>query len=219
MSLSLGVLGVLTRRILEEAIGAEDLNKVHLMEVAIASNATLQGSFDQIERLAHRLLDWGDFRIYRVTDGVATLAYRGVIGRTNRGEPPEGAAPFRAEAIARHQVIEVKDVRSDPRVRAPIPDVGSMVVHPIRFGEELLGTVEVDHPKRHAYGSKDLTALTTLGNQIATAIHIAELRRPLLGTVEQISRAGDRARAGDRIAARLGARARRRVAGHATGRG
>ena len=66
VALALGVLGVLTRRILEEAIGAEDLNKVHLMEVAIASNATLQGSFDQIERLAYRLLDWGDFRIYRV---------------------------------------------------------------------------------------------------------------------------------------------------------
>ena len=186
VALALGVLGALTRRILEEAIGAEDLNKVHLMEVAIASNATLQGSFDQIERLAYRLLDWGDFRIYRVVDGGATLAYRGALGRPNRGAPPEGAAPFRAEAISSGRVVEVKDARSDARVRTPMPGVGSLVVHPIRFGEELLGTVEVDHPKRHSYGSKDLTALSTLGNQIATAIHIAELRRPLLGTVEQI---------------------------------
>ena len=66
VGLALGVLGLLTRKIIEEAIGAEDLNKVHLMETAIASNATLQGSFDQIERLAYRLLDWGDFRIYRL---------------------------------------------------------------------------------------------------------------------------------------------------------
>jgi methyl-accepting chemotaxis protein len=186
VALVLGVLGALTRRILEEAIGAEDLNKVHLMEGAIASNATLQGSFDQIERLAYRLLDWGDFRIYRVVDGEPTLAYRGTLGRPDRGSPPEGAAPFRAEAISAGRVIEVKDARSDPRVRMPMPDVGSLVVHPIRFGDELLGTVEVDHPKRHTYGPKDLTALSTLGNQIATAIHIAELRRPLLGTVEQI---------------------------------
>jgi methyl-accepting chemotaxis protein len=186
VGLALGVLGVLTRRILEEAIGAEDLNKVHLMEVAIASNATLQGSFDQIERLAYRLLDWGDFRIYRVVDDVPTLAYRGTLGRPDRGDPPEGAAPFRAEALARGRVVEVKDARSDSRVRVPMPDVGSLIVHPIRFGEELLGTVEVDHPKRHTYGSKDLTALNTLGNQIATAIHIAELRRPLMGTVDQI---------------------------------
>ncbi|HEX2638599.1 MAG TPA: hypothetical protein VHL81_15795, partial [Gemmatimonadales bacterium] len=76
VALALGVLGLLTRRILEEAIGAEDLNKVHLMEAAIASNSTLQGSFDQIERLANRLLDWGDFRIYRLVEGTPTLAYR-----------------------------------------------------------------------------------------------------------------------------------------------
>jgi methyl-accepting chemotaxis protein len=186
VALAMGVLGVLTRRILEEAIGAEDLNKVHLMEVAIASNRTLQGSFDQIERLAYRLLDWGDFRIYRVADGVATLAYRGVLGRPDRGEPPAGAAPFRAEAIVSCQTVVVRDTRADPRVALPMEGVGSLVVQPIRFGGDLLGTVEVDHPKRHAYGPKDLTALNTLGNQIATAIHIAELRRPLLGTVEQI---------------------------------
>jgi methyl-accepting chemotaxis protein len=186
VGLALGVLGALTRRILEEAIGAEDLNKVHLMEVAIASNSTLQGSFDQIERLAYRLLDWGDFRIYRLVDGVPTLAYRGSLGRPGRGDPPEGAAPFRAEAIAGSRVVEVKDARADARVRVPMPDVGSLIVHPIRFGGELLGTVEVDHPKRHTYGPKDLVALNTLGNQVATAIHIAELRRPLLGTVDQI---------------------------------
>jgi methyl-accepting chemotaxis protein len=185
VGLALGVLGILTRRILEEAIGAEDLNKVHLMEAAIARNATLQGSFDQIERLAYRLLDWGDFRVYRVTDGVARLAYRGELGRTNRGDPPQQIEPLRRQAIETRAPVMVKDVRRDPRI-LPMPGVGSMVIHPIRFGDELLGTVEVDHPKRHVYGPKDLLALATLSNQMATAIHISELRRPLLSTVEQI---------------------------------
>jgi len=185
VSLALGVLGVLTQRILEEAIGAEDLNKVHLMEASIASNATLQGSFSQIERLAYRLLDWADFRVYRIGADGPALAYRGTLARLS-GEPPDGAAPFRLEALARGVTVVVKDVRRDPRVTPPMPGVGSLVVHPIRFGEELLGTVEVDHPKRHAYGAKDLLALTTLANQMATAIHIAELRRPLLSTVDQI---------------------------------
>ncbi|MEO7984891.1 MAG: methyl-accepting chemotaxis protein [Gemmatimonadales bacterium] len=186
VSLALGVLGVLTRRILEEAIGAEDLNKVHMMEASIASNATLQGSFGQIERLAYRLLDWTDFRVYRVTPTGPMLAYRGTLARTGSGEAPAGAEPFRLEAMSRGATVVVKDVRRDPRVSSPIPDVGSMVIHPIRFGDEMLGTVEVDHPKRHAYGAKDLLALSTLANQMATAIHIAELRRPLLSTVDQI---------------------------------
>jgi methyl-accepting chemotaxis protein len=186
VSLALGVLGVLTRRILEEAIGAEDLNKVHLMEASIASNATLQGSFGQIERLAYRLLDWSDFRVYRVGPDGPALAYRGTLTRPAGEEPPASVQLFRSEALTQNTVVVVKDVRRDPRVTTPMPGVGSLVVHPIRFGDELLGTVEVDHPKRHAYGTKDLMALSTLANQMATAIHIAELRRPLLSTVEQI---------------------------------
>jgi methyl-accepting chemotaxis protein len=186
VALALGVLGALTRKILEEAIGAEDLNKVHLMEAAIASNATLQGSFDQIERLAYRLLDWGDFRVYRMVSGVPILAYRGALGRPNRAEPPPGLEMIRREAISRAEPVIVRDARRDPRLDGPVAEVGSIVVHPIRFGEELFGTVEVDHPKRHAYGPKDLMALGTLSTQMATAIHIAELRRPLLSTVEQI---------------------------------
>jgi methyl-accepting chemotaxis protein len=185
VALALGVLGALTRQILEEAIGAEDLNKVHLMEAAIASNATLQGSFDQIERLAYRLLDWGDFRIYRYAGGETSLVYRGTLGRTDRNEPHASIAILRGEVIARGAPIMVRDVRRDARLGA-MPGVGSTIVHPIRFGDELLGTVEVDHPKRNIYGSKDLAALGTLANQMATAIHIAELRRPLLSTVEEI---------------------------------
>ena len=185
VGLALGVLGALTRQILEEAIGAEDLNKVHLMEAAIASNATLQGSFDQIERLAYRLLDWDDFRIYRVAGGETSLVYRGTLGRPGRGDPPASIGTLRREVVERGSSIMVRDVRRDNRLGA-IPGLGSTIVHPIRFGDELLGTVEVDHPKRNIYGAKDLAALGTLANQMATAIHIAELRRPLLSTVEEI---------------------------------
>jgi methyl-accepting chemotaxis protein len=185
VALALGVLGALTRQILEEAIGAEDLNKVHMMEATIASNATLQGSFDQIERLAYRLLDWGDFRIYRVADGKTSLVYRGALGRPDRGEPPAKVEALRREVVERGAPVMVRDVRRDGRLGS-IPGVGSAIVHPIRFGDDMLGTVEVDHPKRHIYGAKDLAALGTLSNQMATAIHIAELRRPLLSTVEEI---------------------------------
>jgi methyl-accepting chemotaxis protein len=186
VAMVLGVLGLLTRQILEEAIGAEDLNKVHLMESAIASNATLQGSFDQIERLAYRLLDWGDFRVYRIQAGALALAYRGALGRPDRGPPPEELVEIRREVVASGAPLSVRDARRDPRAGPPRPEVGSLVVHPIRFGDDLLGLLEVDHPKRHAYGAKDLLALGTLSNQMATAIHIAELRRPLLSTVAQI---------------------------------
>jgi methyl-accepting chemotaxis protein len=186
VAIALGVLGLLTRQILDEAIGAEDLNKVHLMEAAIASNATLQGSFSQIERLAYRLLDWGDFRVYRVNGAETSLAYRASVGRENREAPAPGLGPLRQQVVQTGEAIVIKDVRNDDRLSTFPDGVRTLVIHPIRFGEEILGTLEVEHQKRHAYGSKDLMAMSTLAGQIATAIHIAELRRPLVLTVGQI---------------------------------
>jgi methyl-accepting chemotaxis protein len=186
VALALGVLGLLTRQILDEAIGAEDLNKVHLMEAAIASNATLQGSFTQIERLAYRLLDWGDFRVYRVSGSQVSLAYRSTLGRPGRGEPPSALAALRQQVLEARERLVVRDVRHDPRIADFLTDVLTLVIHPIRFGDEILGLLEIEHHKRHAYGAKDLMAVSTLASQMATAIHIAELRRPLVLTVGQI---------------------------------
>src|SRR3954467_10602773 len=112
VAMALGVLGLLTRQILDEAIGAEDLNKVHLMEAAIASNATLQGSFTQIERLAYRLLDWGDFRVYQAAGSEAALAFRASGGRENRGEPAAGTAPLRHEVVQTGEPVVIQDIKN-----------------------------------------------------------------------------------------------------------
>src|SRR3970282_641811 len=113
-------------------------------------------------------------------------APRGTEGVPARARPRAERVALRREAIASGDPVMVRDVRRDPRLAHVMEGVGSTVVHPIRFGDELLGVVAVGHPKRHAYGAKDLVALSTLANQMATAIHITELRRPLLSTVGQI---------------------------------
>jgi len=183
----LAAIGLLTKRILEEAIAAEDLNKIHLMESAITGSAGLNGSFEQIERLGYRLLDWGDYRICRWDGADVSVTYRGRIGRPNRERMLPELATFRREVMATGRPVLIRDASRDSRISSPHPDVNSILVYPVRFGEELLGTLEVDHFKRNAYGAKDLSAVGTIAAQVATAIHIAELRRPLVSTVEQIS--------------------------------
>lgn len=185
--LLLAVLGLLTRKILEEAIAAEDLNKVHLMELAVSGNVTLQASLEQIERLAYRLLDWGDFRIYRREGDDATLMYRSEIGRPGRGVPPAEFAAQRREVLDTGRTAVIRDVRRDPRFGDMDEGIRCVVLQPLRFGDETLGTMELDHFKANAYHAKDLSALNTVAAQVATAIHIAELRRPLVGLVELIS--------------------------------
>ncbi|HEU5170821.1 MAG TPA: methyl-accepting chemotaxis protein [Gemmatimonadales bacterium] len=180
-------LGLLTRRILEEAIAAEDLNKVHQLESTLLGNAQLAESFTYIERLAHRLLDWGDFRVHRLTDGATVLAYRGTAGRPGRGEPPDELEALRQRAMHEGAPVLVRDASRDPQLGGLLADVRCILIYPIRFGDETLGTIEVEHHKRNAYGSRDLVTLSTIATHVATAIHIAELRRPLVGTVDQIS--------------------------------
>jgi methyl-accepting chemotaxis protein len=179
-------LGMLTRRILEEAIAAEDLNKVHQLESALLGNAQLSESFVHIERLAHRLLDWGDFRVHRTTEDGAVLAYRAAAGRPGRGEPAIQVEPFRRRALAEAAPILVRDTAREADLGV-LPGVRCIVIYPIRFGDETLGTIELEHHKRNTYGSRDMVTLSTIATHVATAIHIAELRRPLVGTVDQIS--------------------------------
>ncbi|HEX5004553.1 MAG TPA: methyl-accepting chemotaxis protein [Gemmatimonadales bacterium] len=193
----IGVFGLLTKKILEEAIAAEDLNKVHLMETAITTNVTLMDSFQQIERLAHRLLDWGDLRIYRIDDqGAVTMAYRGEVGRAGRGEVPAELEPLRREAISSAETVVVHDTSKDTRMPMAGAETQSLVILPLRFGTDVIGTLELEHHKRHMYRTRDLAAMATLATQVATAIHIAELRRPLVTTVDSIgSQVGALARA------------------------
>jgi methyl-accepting chemotaxis protein len=182
-----GVLGVLTKRILEEAIGAEELNKIHARERIITSNVSLKDAFVQLEEMANRVLDWSDFRIYRIHDGAATLVYRGALGWPDRGEPPFDSGTLRSLAATSGETVVVADARNDDRVLAPTSDALSMLFLPLRFGSEIIGTLELDHHKPHIYGKKEVTAASTFAGQLATAIHIADLRRPLVDTVEQVT--------------------------------
>ncbi len=182
----LAVLGLLTKRILEEAIAAEELNKIALRERIITSNLTLEDAFTQLEKLANRVLDWGDFRIYRIRDDVPVLVYRGAIGHADRGDPPFDSAALRAEALRTGEGVVIQDARRDERIVAPSGDALSMMVLPLRFGNDTIGTFEVDHHKTRTYGKKEIAAASTFAGQLATAIHIADLRRPLVETVDRL---------------------------------
>ncbi|MGH7703607.1 MAG: methyl-accepting chemotaxis protein, partial [Gemmatimonadales bacterium] len=175
-----------TKRILEEAISAEELNKIHLRERIITSNVTLRDAFEQLERLAHRVLDWGDFRIYRVEQDVTRLVYRGQVGRPQRGEPPLDSETLRALVIREGKTVVVLDAQRDQRIKTPDPYVRSMLLLPLRFGTETIGTLELDHHKNRAFEPKAVAAATTFASQLATAIHIADLRLPLVDTVDRI---------------------------------
>jgi len=185
---ALAALGQLLKQMLEEAISAEELNKIHAIESVITSNISLHDSFRRIERLAHRLVDWGDLRIYRRVDEELRLAYRSTIGRPGRVDPTSDVAALRAQVVANGETLVINDVMRDKRV-ADLPEtVQSLVLVPLRFGESVIGTLELEHHKRRAYRRKDIVTIATFANQLATAIHINDLRRPIVETLDRMTR-------------------------------
>ena len=186
VALALLVSGVVTRTLLEEAIAAEDLNKVHAMQGTITSNLSLRLSYEQIEQLAYRLLDWGDFRIYRGTSEGPVLAYRAHQGRPGRRDPDPGIGTLRGEVLTNGEPEIIEDTRQTRILAHADPDVRTIVCYPLRYANRVIGTLELEHHKRYYYRARDRSALAAIAGQISTAIHIAELRRPLLQTVEEI---------------------------------
>jgi len=188
VGLVLTFLGLLLKQMIEEAISAEELNKIHAMEAVITANISLADSFQRIERLAHRLVDWGDFRIYRLHDSVLTLVHRSDRGREGRGEPSQDITALRRAVTTSGETIVIDDVTRDARVAdAPIA-VQSLVIVPLKFGDQVIGTLELEHHKKNSYRRQDILTITTFASQLATAVHITDLRRPLVETVERMTR-------------------------------
>jgi methyl-accepting chemotaxis protein len=88
--------------------------------------------------------------------------------------------------LAEGEPITIGDTIPAGILQHPDPGIRTVIVHPLKYADRVIGTIELEHHKRYHYRARDRSALTTISAQISTAIHIAELRRPLLETVEKI---------------------------------
>ncbi len=187
VAVALGFAALLFVRIIEEAIAAEELNKIHAMELVVSSDVSLGDAFSRIAGLANRLVDWREFRIHRLQEGVPHLLF---TGRDGLLDPPVDSgtpgATLRAEVLSTGRSVVVFDALTDSRVDGARDRKRSVVVVPLRFGERMVGLLELEHHKRGTYGDKQLTVVQRFASQLATTIQIQELRRPLVESVARL---------------------------------
>jgi methyl-accepting chemotaxis protein len=181
--------GLLLKRILEESIAAEELNKILAMEQIVSSDVDIADAFRRIQELAHRLVDWLTFRIGRLDNGDLQHVWEGTRGYL---DPPLRPDPqldtLRREALHVGDIILVADTLKDPRILAGRTEARSVVVIPLRFGERTVGLLELEHHKPDAYTAKEVALIRRFANQLATTLHIYDLRRPLLEAMNRVSR-------------------------------
>jgi len=181
--------GLLLRRILEESIAAEEMNTVLTIELVGSSDGSLGEAIHKIEELAHRLLEWREMRVLRTVGDDLALIYRSGTGLLPAPEPPPSdGASLRREVLETGRPVFLGDADRDPRVERPLPEAASRAVVPLRLGGRVIGVLELDTHKRESYGQKEATLIRRVANQMATTIHVIDLRKPLLATVERITR-------------------------------
>ena len=179
--------GLLLKRILEEAVAAEELNKIHAMEQVVSSDASLADSLRAIERLANRLVDWNGFRIWRLNNGALRMIYSSEEGLL--ADPRENGvfgARLREFALSTGEPLVIADASRDARAEGAGASTVSLAVVPLRFGDRAIGVVELDHHKRSTYGAKEVTLVSRFASQLATALHIQDLRQPLLAALTRV---------------------------------
>ncbi len=181
--------GLLVRRIIEESIAAEELNIILAMEQVVSSAMSLGESFRRIESLAHRLVDWTALKVYRVeADGLHVLyeGGRGLLAET-RLESEDGRR-LRAQALTAGEPQIVRDAARDIRLERVRPDVRSIAVVPLRFGDRDLGVLELEHHKVNMYGAKSAMLTKRFASQLATTMQIHDLRLPLLELLDRLGK-------------------------------
>jgi methyl-accepting chemotaxis protein len=181
--------GLLVKRILEESIAAEELNKILAMEQVVSSGVGLADAFRRIENLAHRLVDWQDFRIWRQTEDGSSLE---LLWDTHEMDEArrvgnDGIDELRAATIASGEPIVIADVTRDDRIQGEQRDLASLALLPLRFGDRIIGMVEVSHHKRATYGKKEVALMRRFANQLATTLHIHELRLPMHEAMRRVN--------------------------------
>ncbi len=180
--------GMLVKKILEESIGAEELNKILAMEQVVSSDVELADAFHRIQLLAHRLVDWQRFRIARLDEGTLQFVWDGEEGFLAEPRTPADAfGRLREEVLKTGEAVSVRDVRRDERILPGDATMLSVIMLPLRFGDRTLGLLELEHHKADTYQSKEVTLIRRFANQLATTLHIHDLRRPLLEAMTRVS--------------------------------
>jgi len=163
--------GLLARALLMEAIASEELQKVMAMETVVASGGSLDDSLERITWLAGRLVDWRTLRVFEMVDGVPELLFE-------RGAAGDGGstADLRLAALTADGPVLERGGLRDPGTGTA---EGAVIEAPLRYGSETVGVLELVHHNPAAYGGSDLQLVERFARQVALAVHLERMLRPM----------------------------------------
>jgi methyl-accepting chemotaxis protein len=175
------LVGWVARGLIVEAITSEELRKVMAMETVIAAGMPLQESLGQIEYLAGRLIDWRWLLVHQWSGSEATLLH------VSEGTDPralDALEPIRQRVYASGEPVVLPDVRRE--LGRDAGEIRSVVEQPLLYGKTLLGVLEIAHHRAGEYREPEMRLITRFARQLALAIQLESLVRPMVQTAREI---------------------------------
>jgi len=162
-------------RVSRQAQSLEVLNEI---AVELTSILDLGPLLERVGQLLRRLIDYQMFTVMLLDEKGETLVTR-YAWRFGYTHAPRRRLPISSglvgAAVREWRLINVPDVLKDPRYLEMNPETRSELIVPLFYKGRVIGVLDLEHTRPHAFNEEHERTLTTLAGQIAIAIENARL--------------------------------------------
>jgi len=170
---------------------AQTLTVLNEIATELASILDLDPLFERIGQLLRRLIDYQMFSIMLLDDKAEVLITR-YAWRFGYAHAPRRRIPITSglvgAAVREWRVVNVRDVRKDPRYLEMNPETRSEMIVPLFYKGRVIGVLDLEHTRTGFFNEEHERMLTTLAAQIAIAIENARLYQALKRQERQLER-------------------------------
>ncbi len=170
---------------------AQQLTVLNEIAAELTSILDLDPLFERIGLLLRRLIDYQMFTIMLLDDKGEVLITR-YAWRFGYSHAPKRRIPITGglvgASVREWRVINVPDVRKDPRYIEMNPETRSEMIVPLFHKGRIIGVLDLEHTKTGFFNEEHERVLTTLAAQIAIAIENARLYQAVRRQEQQLER-------------------------------
>jgi sigma-B regulation protein RsbU (phosphoserine phosphatase) len=170
---------------------AQTLTVLNEISIELTSILELDSLLERIGQLLRRLIDYQMFTIMLLDDKGEILITR-YAWRFGYSHAPLRRIPITSglvgTSVREWRVINVPDVRKDPRYLEMNTETRSEMIVPLFYKGRIIGVLDLEHTRTGFFNEEHERMLTTLAAQIAIAIENARLYQAVTRQEQQLER-------------------------------
>ncbi|MEW6404352.1 MAG: GAF domain-containing protein [Chloroflexota bacterium] len=185
-----------SHRVEVERFRLRQLNLVREVSAQIAHVLNVDELARRVTELIQKTFRYYYVAIFTLKPNSKSLRFRSSASTPRRGKKKASIAlevelgqGLIGETAARGEQIVVDDVRADPRYRYidRLPETRSEVTIPLKIEDHVLGVLDVQSDKPHAFHPNDLLILNALADNVARAVESAHLYSTVRHRADQLT--------------------------------